>query len=172
MKRGRRLIIIASVALVAIVAAVIAYQTYIVPLLEWYPEDAIMDGPPDILLDSVQVGDKTARFYIDYSRDCAVFGYFVEDDTGAPRYFVVSGSTFRGLHRKTVEVFLSETGEEMWVRVNPPPEGGYFRADESFIAKYGYDTPTPTSSYMHGSQHPGLPPEAKKAISFTVGDQP
>ena len=169
MKRARRLIIIGLLTLVVVVAAIIAYQRCIVPLSEWYPEDAIMDGPPDVLLESIQVGGRTAQFYIDYSRDFAVFGYFVEDDTGRPRYFPLDGSSFRGLRRKTVEVFLSDTQEEMWVQVGTRATH-YFHASNDFITKHGRDVPTPSGSFSTSGSGPPLSPEAKKVLSFTAGE--
>lgn len=70
---------------------------------------------PDIVLGSVQVGSRLVRFYIDFGTDSAVLGFSVESPAGQQRYFPMYGSTYRGIPAVTLDVFVSDSREEMWV---------------------------------------------------------
>ena len=66
-------------------------------------------------LDSIQITDKSIQFYVNFSYDTAVLGFSVPNEDGSPRYFPMYASTYRGLTAVTLEVFVSETLDHMWV---------------------------------------------------------
>lgn len=73
------------------------------------------DEQPDVVLESVQIGARSVQFYVDFGSDSAVLGFSVENDSGQKRYFPMYGSTYRGLPSVTLDVFVSDSQEEMWV---------------------------------------------------------
>jgi hypothetical protein len=76
-------------------------------------------GGPDVVLGTVEVGDRPIQLYVDFGTDSAVLGFAVGD--GAERrYFPIYGSTYRGMPAVTLEVFASEDGRELWVRSSWP----------------------------------------------------
>ncbi len=70
---------------------------------------------PDIVLESVRIGARSVQFYVDFGSDSAVLGFSVENDSRQQRYFPMYGSTYRGLPSVTLDVFVSDSQEEMWV---------------------------------------------------------
>ncbi len=70
---------------------------------------------PDVVLESVQIGTRSAQFYIDFGADSAVLGFSVENDSGQQQYFPMYGSTYRGIPSVTLDVFVSYSQDEMWV---------------------------------------------------------
>jgi hypothetical protein len=70
---------------------------------------------PDVVLETLQIGAHRVRVYVDFGADSAVLGFSVEDDPGRQRYFPMYGSTYRGLPSVTLDVFVSDGQEEMWV---------------------------------------------------------
>ena len=103
------------------------------------------------VLESVQVGASTVEFYVDYGSDSAVLGFAVHDDAGHGRYFPMYGSTYRGLPPVTLDVYATDSGEEMWVRTTWTGYEvlAYHRmGSDRSITRYGEmtssETPTPT----------------------------
>jgi hypothetical protein len=70
---------------------------------------------PDVVLETLQIGAHCVRFYVNFGVDSAVLGFSVERDSGHQRYFPMYGSTYRGLPSVTLDVFVSDTQEVMWV---------------------------------------------------------
>jgi len=70
---------------------------------------------PDIVLGSVQIDTRSAQFYIDFGGDSAILGFSVENKSGQPLYFPMYGSTYLGLPSVTLDVFVSDSQEEIWV---------------------------------------------------------
>ena len=73
------------------------------------------DRRPDVVLESTRIGTTPVDFYVDFGPDSAVLGFSIADATGRPRYFPMYGSTYRGLPPVTLEAFVSDTQQEMWV---------------------------------------------------------
>jgi hypothetical protein len=70
---------------------------------------------PDVILDSVQIATYSLQFYVDFGADTAVLGFSVENESDRPQYFPMYASTYRGLPAVTLDVFVSDSQEEMWV---------------------------------------------------------
>lgn len=107
---------------------------------------------PDVLLESVQIGTRSAQFYVDFDADSAVLGFSVENDSGQQRYFPMYGSTYRGLPSVTLDVFVSDSQEEMWVHSSWSGYKilAYHRmGTDRCMTRYGeitsFDKPTPES---------------------------
>ncbi len=78
---------------------------------------------PDVVLGAARVGTRSVQFYVDFGSDSAILGFAVQGDSRGRRYFPMYGSTYRGLPPVTLEVFVSDTQEEMWVRSSWPGYG-------------------------------------------------
>ncbi len=70
---------------------------------------------PDVTLDLVQISNGAVQFYLAFGADSAVLGFWAMNDSGDRRYFPMYGSSYRGIPPVTLEVFVSDTEEEMWV---------------------------------------------------------
>lgn len=70
---------------------------------------------PDIVLGAVQIDTRSVQFYVDFGGDSAILGFSVEYNAGQPLYFPIYGSTYRGLPSVTLDVYVSDSKEEMWV---------------------------------------------------------
>ena len=70
---------------------------------------------PDIVLGSVQIDTRSAQFYIDFGEDSAILGFSVENKSGQTLYFPMYDSTYLELPSVTLDVFVSDSKEEMWV---------------------------------------------------------
>jgi hypothetical protein len=55
------------------------------------------------------------QFYIHFGVDSAVLGFSVENDSGQQRYFPMFGSTYRDIPPVTLNIFVSDSQNEMWV---------------------------------------------------------
>lgn len=107
---------------------------------------------PDVVLDSIEIGLRSVQFYIDFGTDSAVLGFSIEGSSGQQLYFPVYGSTYRGLPAVTLDVFVSDSQEEMWIHSSWP---GYEIlayhpiGTDRCITPYGeihsFDEPTPES---------------------------
>ena len=129
---------------------------------------------PAVMLGSTQAGGHGVEFYIDYGNDSAVLGFALRD-TGKPaRYFPVYGSTHRGMPPVTLNVYLSDTEEEMWVQSSWPGYAvlAYYRfGDERCMTCYGEvlscDVPTPQSIGGGSGRFPPMDPaRVKKALTL------
>ncbi|MDG4551054.1 MAG: hypothetical protein P9F19_17135 [Candidatus Contendobacter sp.] len=105
---------------------------------------------PSVLLESVRIGNRSVQFYIDLGVDSAVLGFSVENDAGQRRYFPLFGSTYRGIPSVALDVFVSNSQEEMWVLSSWPGYEilAYHRMDtDQCITRYGeinsFDKPMP-----------------------------
>jgi hypothetical protein len=76
------------------------------------------DNVEKVVLGSARIGKETAEFYIAYTFDAALLGFSVANASGSgpARYFPLYASTHRGIPPVTLDVFVSESGEEMWIR--------------------------------------------------------
>src|SRR3954447_272636 len=70
---------------------------------------------PDVVLESIRIGSRSMQFYIDFGTDSAILGFSVESSSGQQCYFPMYGSTYRGIPAVTLDVFVSDSQEEMWV---------------------------------------------------------
>jgi hypothetical protein len=102
------------------------------------------------VLETVKVDATEVEFYIDLGTDSAILGFMVEDDSGKPRYFPMYASTYRGLPSVTLDVFVSNEKDAMWVRSSWK---GYENlavhelGTDTCLTRYGkissFDEPTP-----------------------------
>jgi hypothetical protein len=137
------------------------------------------DGKPDVVLGSIGVGDASLELYVDFDWDSAVLGFSLDDGSGARRYFPLYGSTYRGLPAVTIEVFVSPSQEEVWVRSSWPgyEQLGYHRVGtDRCITRYGEieASPDATPAGISGATAdiPPLDEAASKAAAFTyAGDE-
>ncbi len=74
-----------------------------------------MNEKPSIILESVRIDNRSVQFYINFGMDNAVLGFSVENDAGQQRYFPMFGSTYRDIPSVTLDVFVSNLQDEMWV---------------------------------------------------------
>jgi len=107
---------------------------------------------PTVLLESVQIGKRFVQFYVDFTVDSAVLGFSVENGSGQQQYFPMYASTYRGLPSVTLNIFVSDSQEEMWVHSSWAGYEilAYHRMDtDRCITRYGeitsFDKPTPES---------------------------
>lgn len=107
---------------------------------------------PDVVLGSVQIGSRSVQFYIDFGIDSAVLGFSVESSSGQQRYFPIYGSTYRGLPTVTLDIFVSDSQEDMWVHSSWPGYEilayylmGTDRCTTLYGEIYSFDKPTPES---------------------------
>ena len=167
MKRSHRKIIVVSVVLILIcIAAFHIVQHFTSPSL---PADEFVP------IGSMQVGARSVQFYVHYGYDNAVLGFSVASQAGRPRYFPMYCSTYRGMPPVTLDVFLSDTQEEMWVLSSWSGYEtlAYYRVgSDRCMTGYGEnsysDTPTP-ESIGGGSKHfPDMgPARAKRTATIT-----
>ncbi len=109
MKASRPKLIVAAVLLIlAIIAAGFLVSRLSIPGWD--------ESVEYVALDSVKIGQSTIQFYVEYSYDTAILGFSVPGKDGSPRYFPMYGSTYRGLPAVTLDVYVPETQDEMWVR--------------------------------------------------------
>jgi hypothetical protein len=118
---------------------------------------------PDIVLEILNISSRSVQFYIDFGTDSAVLGFSVESSSGQQRYFPMYGSTYRGLPAVTLDVFVSDSQEEMWVYSSWP---GYeilayhLMGTDRCVTPYGeihsYDIPTPDSLSGGARQFPEM----------------
>lgn len=69
-----------------------------------------------VVLGSVQIGKHSTQFYIAYGEDSAILGFSVSNGSEQERYFPMYASTYRGIPSVVLDVFVSKSQEEMWVR--------------------------------------------------------
>lgn len=105
---------------------------------------------PDIVLGSVQIGTRSVQFYVAFGADNAILGFSVEGSSGQQRYFPLYGSTYPGLPAVTIDVFVANTQEEMWVISSWPGYemlAYYLMGADRCMTQYGelhsIDKPTP-----------------------------
>lgn len=67
-------------------------------------------------LGSVQVGSHTVGFVIAYAGDAAILDLFVRDAHGLTRYAPLFASTYRGVPSVDLDIYVSASKEELWVR--------------------------------------------------------
>lgn len=110
----------------------------------------VKNEKPSIVLESVRVGNRSIQFYINFGVDSAVLGFSVENDAGQQRYFPMFGSTYRGIPSVTLDVFVSNSQDEMWVLSSWPGYEilAYHRmGTDRCMTRYGeissFDKPTP-----------------------------
>lgn len=125
------------------------------------------------VLGEVQVGSgPPTEFYIAYDSDAAILGFSVSDETGAVRYFPIFASTYRGIPSVTLDVFVSKTEDEMWVRSSWAGSEilAYHRVGaDTAITQFGetafFNEPMPERLSGGGGAFPELPMEqvVKKA---------
>ena len=120
----------------------------------------------DLLLQSVQINSRLVRFYIDFGPDSAVLGFSVENSSGQQRYFPMYGSTYRGLPAVTIDVFVADSLEEMWVHSSWSGYEtlAYHRmGTDRCITRYGeiasFDKPTPESLGGEAKRFPEMDTE-------------
>lgn len=78
-------------------------------------ETPAVNNKPDIILESVQIGNHSVQFYINFGADSAILGFSVKNGRGQQRYFPIYGSTYRDIPSVTLDIFTSDSKEEMWV---------------------------------------------------------
>lgn len=117
---------------------------------------------PDVTLESVQIGERRVRFYVDFGQDSAVLG-FSFDELAGRRYFPMYGSTYAGLPSVTMDVFVSKSGEEMWVRSSwkgyetlAYHRIGTDRAMTTYGEMASFSVPTPAALGGHGARFPEM----------------
>ena len=115
-------------------------------------EVPVANKKPDVVLESVEIGSRSVQFYIDFGADSAVLGFSVESSSGQQRYFPMYGSTYRGLPAVTLDVFVSDSKEEMWVHsswsgyeILAYHRMGTDRCITRFGEIHSFDKPTPES---------------------------
>lgn len=144
-------------------------------LFSWHPEDAFVHEGPDKVIGSVQAGASNIQFYVDYGPDSAVLGFFTKDATGSPRYFPMHCSTSRDLPTVTLDVFLSDNQQEMWVQSSWQGRGvlAYHRVGSNqCLTEYGdnvsFNTPTPPGIGGGNKTFPNMDPaHSKKVLTIT-----
>jgi hypothetical protein len=103
---------------------------------------------PDVVLESIRIGSRSVQFYIDFGTDSAVLGFSVGSSSGQPCYFPMYGSTYRGIPAVTLDVFVSDSQEEMWVHsswLGYETLAYYFVGTDRCVTPYGE---------MHSSSRP------------------
>lgn len=152
MKRIIRVGAIVIVALALCVGTLFAEEITVVGFNVGSGGATAANEKPAVVLQSVQIGTRSVRFYVDFGTDSAVLGFSVENDSGQQRYFLMYGSTYRGLPPVVLDVFVSHCQEEMWVRSSWSGYEvlAYHRMGTNrCITRYGeitsFDKPTPAS---------------------------
>ena len=134
----------------------------------------------DVVLGSVQIGKHAIQFYIAYGEDSAILGFSVSNGSEQERYFPIYASTYRGIPSVVLDVFVSKSQEEMWVRSSWSGNEilAYHRvgADVS-ITQYGevtfLDKPMPEFLSGGGVPFPELIIESvSKKASFKHDEEP
>jgi len=124
-----------------------------------------------VALNGFQIGRNTVQFYVDYTYDCGVLGFSTKDETGKLRYCPMYGSTYRGMPLMKLDVFVSDTGDQMWVQSSGTAEiMGYYRAG-SDRATVSYDLPTPSSFGRDASRFPQMDPAHAKLAKTIIYDE-
>ena len=134
--------------------------------------EASSDPQPDIVLESVRVGEREVTFYVDFESDSAVLGFAVADDSGRRRFFPMYGSTYRGLPAVTLDVYVSVSQDELWVRSSWPGYEtlAYHRMGTNrCITRYGEITAfaVPTPDRISGAAKP-FPAMDLEAMTMTA----
>jgi hypothetical protein len=121
---------------------------------------------------SMQVGAHSVQFHVHYGYDSAVLGFSVDSHAGRPRYFPMYCSTYRGMPPVTLDVFLSDTQEEMWVLSSWSGYEtlAYYRVgSDRCTTGYGensyFDTPTLQSIGGSSKRFPEMEPARVKKIA-------
>ncbi len=124
-----------------------------------------------VALNRVQIGSNTVQFYADYTYDCGVLGFSVKDEAGKLRYCPMYGSTYRGIPLMKLDVLVSDTQDQMWVRSSEEGDViGYYRAG-SDSATVSYDVPTPVSFGRDSCRFPQIDPAHVKLVSTITYDE-
>lgn len=131
-------------------------------------------GPDFVPLDSMKAGKYTVQFYISYGPDEGELGFAVKGETGSARYFPMSASTHRGVDPVTLDVFLSDDEQEMWVLSSWPGDEklAYYRVgDDRCMTNYGWvtasDSPAPRD--LGGNREfPPMDPSCLKKVLTIV----
>jgi hypothetical protein len=112
----------------------------------------VTNEKPDVVLESVKIGTRSAQFYVDFGSDSAILGFSVENGSGQQQYFPIYGSTYRGLPSVMLDLFVSDSQEEMWVHSTWSGYEilAYYRmGTDRCMTRYGeitsFDKPTPES---------------------------
>lgn len=71
---------------------------------------------PYAVLDVVEIGPSSLELYVHYTNDAAVLGFAIADAAGARRYCPMYGSNYRGIPSVTIDLYTTETEEEVWVQ--------------------------------------------------------
>jgi hypothetical protein len=129
---------------------------------------------PDKILGSLTVGAQSLQFYVDFGADSAVLGFSTANQAGQPRYFPMYCSTYRGLPAVTLDVFLSEDQQKMWVLSSWKGYEtlAYHRiGSDRCTTRYGenayFTTPTPPSIGGGGKPPAMDPSQVKKVLTIT-----
>ncbi|NJN47874.1 MAG: hypothetical protein HC808_16915 [Candidatus Competibacteraceae bacterium] len=141
-------------------------------------DNAAPTKPTEVLLQTVEVGEHTAQFYIGYGPDVAVLGFSVPNQAAQKRYFPLYGSTYAGIPPVTLEVFVSQTENEMWV--NSSWSGyevlAYHRlGTEQCITRFGeiesFEEPVPQAISGESKDFPPMDPaQVSKVATIEYGE--
>jgi hypothetical protein len=119
--------------------------------------------PSYTVVDSVQLGSQTVKFYVDLGHDSAVLGFALDDGQGGIRYVPMYASTYRGLPPVTLEVYAADSGE-MWVASSWP---GYevigYHSPSSHVMD-SYAAPTPAVITFDSTAFPELDPATTSVV--------
>jgi hypothetical protein len=83
-------------------------------------EEAKNNENQKVALGQVRMGNEATEFYIAYGPDEAILGFSVPDATGSARYFPMFASTYGGIPAVVLDIFVSKTEDQMWVRSSWP----------------------------------------------------
>jgi len=124
-----------------------------------------------VALNKVQIGSNTVQFYANYTYDCGVLGFSVKDEAGKLRYCPMYGSTYRGMPLMKLDVLVSDTQDQMWVRSSGTEDIiGYYCAG-SDRATVSYDVPTPASFGRDSSRFPQMDVSHVKLVRTIIYDE-
>lgn len=74
------------------------------------------DDIQKVVMGDVRIGKESTEFYIAYGSDAAILGFATLPGTGSVRYFPMYASTHRGIPPVVLDIFVSKSEAEMWVR--------------------------------------------------------
>jgi hypothetical protein len=125
--------------------------------------EAPIDEKPPMIQKQIKISSHSVQFYIDFASDSAVLGFSVENDSGKQRYFPLYASTYRGLPTVRLDIFVSDSQEEMWVLSSWPGYEtlAFYRiGTDHCTTRYGeikaFDKPTPESLGAGTSRFPEM----------------
>ncbi len=168
---GRLQVAIAISVAVCLVIIIIVVGIYR-PLWRGWP-----NSDSYVVLGSTEAGAHKVEFYIHYTYDCAVLGFALKDKGKSPRYFPMEMSTDRSMDPVTLDVYLSDDEQEIWVKLlwkRGQEGGGYYRMGDDHYVSSVFDrvpsspVPSPDSMGGGGGVLPPMDPARVKKVLTIV----